>query len=265
MWLLTAVYKLEGEIGVPKPGDGEQESLIRIGNKYSDLLWNRFPRCCPLCYWRRSGGDREKEREPGFLNPCDCLHHEIENVAKSDRRRLVEALRRFSNSNRELQAQGIDEWQHIFSSIFSVNVRDSNLTHLAFHLMEEMGRVSDALIRTYTYKESDWAHGEPSWRRIFLEDGLADVSSRVFMLVEKLGILRQSPNGDRFASRLMTDIGESPLELSRIIWQRYGSGDLGDFICPFCRAKTCVCPIIFVPPDRSVKYLRDLMADVSPT
>src|SRR5437899_4784561 len=135
MWLLTAVYKLEGEIGVPKPGDGEQESLIRIGNKYSDLLWNRFPRCCPLCYWRRSGGDREKEREPGFLNPCDCLHHEIENVAKSDRRRLVEALRRFSNSNRELQPQGIDEWQHIFGSIFSVNVRDSNLTHLAFHLM----------------------------------------------------------------------------------------------------------------------------------
>src|SRR5207248_2378900 len=67
MWLLTAVYKLEGEIGVAKPGDGEQESLIRIGNKYSDLLWNRFPRCCPLCYGRRSGGDREKEKEPASL------------------------------------------------------------------------------------------------------------------------------------------------------------------------------------------------------
>jgi len=265
MWFLTAVHKLEGEVGVPKPGDGERESLIRIGHNYSDLLWNKFPGCCPVCYWRRSGGDREKERKPGFCNPCDCLHHEIEKLQEADRRKHAKALRSFSKSNRELQPQGIDEWQRMFANIFSASLRQFSLTDIAFHLLEEMGQVSDALVRTYTYKEDEWVQAEPSWRQIFLEDELANASSRLFALVEKLDTLRQSPTEDRSTSGLMIDLGETPLKLSRIIWERYGSDDLGDFICPFDRAKTCGCPIIFVPPDRTVMDLRDIIGDVLPT
>ena len=265
MWLFTAVHKLEGEVGVPKPGDGEQESVIRIGHKYSDLLWNKFPGCCPVCYWRRSGGDRDKERELGFRNPCDCLHHEIEELGKTEKRKHARALRSFSKGSRELQPQGIDDWQRMFANIFSASLRHFNLTDIAFHLLEEMGKVSDALVRTYTYTENEWVHAEPSWRQIFLEDELADVSSRLFTVVEKLDMLRQSPIGDRSTPRLTIDIGETPLKLSGIVWQRYGSDDLGEFICPFDQAKACGCPIIFVPSDRSVKDLRDMIDDVLPT
>jgi hypothetical protein len=63
----------------------------------------------------------------------------------------------------------------------------------------------------------------------------------------------------------LIDIGETPLKLSGIIWQRYGPDDLGEFICPIDQAKACGCPIIFVPSDRSVKDLRDMIDDVLPT
>jgi NTP pyrophosphatase (non-canonical NTP hydrolase) len=265
MWLLTAIHKLVGEVGIPKPGDSGQESVIRIGHKYSDLLWNRFPGCCPLCYWRRSEGGREKERDPRLCNPCDCLRYEAEELEKTERRKRVKGIRSFSKTNRELQPHGIDDWQRMFARIFSPDLLRFNLTDIAFRILEEMGQVSDALVRTYTYNENEWVYGEPSWRQIFLEDALADVSARLFTLVQKLEILKQSTIEDRPTSRLMVEIGEAGLKLSGIIWQRYGSDDLGDFMCPFCGAKICDGAIIFVPPDRSVKDLRDLIADSPPT
>ena len=57
-WLFTMLGKLHGAIGVKK--DGEQshvQRLIRIGNDYSALLWNKYPRACPVCFWRRTKGN----------------------------------------------------------------------------------------------------------------------------------------------------------------------------------------------------------------
>jgi hypothetical protein len=262
MWLLTAVHKLEGEVGVPKPGESERESVIRIGQRYSDLLWGRFPGCCPVCYWRRSRGAGEKGSDGRLCDPCDCVHDEAEKLEKADRQKCAKALRSLRKSNRKLQPQGIDDWQHMFAGIFSLCLRHLSLKDLAFRLLEQMGQVSDALVRMYTYKQNDWVHGEPSWRQIFLEDEVADLSSRLFTLVEKLEMLRQSPS-EGWPPRTPTfDSGESPIKLSRLIWQRYGSEDLGDFICPFDNGKICGCPIILVPSDRSVRGLRDMADDV---
>ena len=87
MWLFTTVNKLRGEIGVSKEGEeSEQESLIRIGHGFSDLLWNKYPGLCPVCYWRRTEGDRTKEADSGFRNPCDCLLHDVE-TRSQDRKR----------------------------------------------------------------------------------------------------------------------------------------------------------------------------------
>ncbi|HXH48091.1 MAG TPA: hypothetical protein VNM47_01845 [Terriglobia bacterium] len=264
MWLFTFVHKLGGEVGAPKPPDGEQESVIRIRNQFSDLLWNKFPGCCPTCYWRRSSGGKEREGDPEILNPCDCAHNEVERLGKAERQKLAKALRSFSRRNRKLQPQGIDEWQRMFAGVFSGSLRNSSLKDLAFRLLEQMGQVSDALVRTYTYKKDDWGHGEPSWRQIFLEDELADVSCQLFTLVEKLGILMRSPTEDRSTSHLVIDPEGPAVKLSGIIWQRYGSDEIGDFICPFDGLKACGCPIIIVPSDRSVKDLRDMIDDDLP-
>jgi len=194
MWLFTAVNKFRGQIGIANDRESEQESLIRIAHGYSDLLWNKFPSLCPVCYWRRAKGNRTSEKNPGFSEPCDCFLHDVETRNQDQKRRHTKALRAFSRQHSLKKPQGIDQWQDMFARIFEANLRHLTLTSIAFHLLEEMGEVSDAMVRMYTYTEGDFVPGEPSWRQIWLEDELADVSSWLFALVKKLDAVRQKAN-----------------------------------------------------------------------
>jgi len=263
MWLFTTVNKLRGEIGVSKDGESEQESLIRIGHGFSDLLWNKYPGLCPVCYWRRTEGDRTKEEDSGFGNPCDCLLHDVETRSQDQKRQHTKALRAFSREHRQEKSRGIDRWQKMFARIFEANPRHLTLTSIAFHLLEEMGEVSDAMVRMYTYRKEDFVDGEPSWRQIWLENELADVSSWLFALVEKLDTVRQTAN-EYDEWRFGTSFRNKRITLSQIIWKRYGSDKIQDFICPHPppQKSVCTCPLILVPADRSVKDLQAKVIDV---
>lgn len=263
MWLFTAVNKFRGEIGVLKKGESEQESIIRIGYSFSDLIWNKYPGLCPVCYWRRTEGDRNGENGPGFSYPCDCLLYDVERRNQNQKRQHTKALRAFSKDESPKKPGGIDQWQDMFARIFSANLQHLTLPSIAFHLLEEMGEVSDAMVRMYTYREEDFVDGEPSWRQIWLEDELADVSSWLFTLVEKLDTVRQTANELdewQFGEVLRT----KRITLSQILWKRYGSDDLKDFICPHPppQKSVCTCPLILVPTDRSVRDVQDKVADV---
>ena len=60
MWLFTVLGKLRGEMGEPNMDtEKPEETLHRISHDFSDLLWNKYPGMCPVCYWRRTGGDRK--------------------------------------------------------------------------------------------------------------------------------------------------------------------------------------------------------------
>lgn len=263
MWLFSAVNKFRGEIGVPNGPESEQESIIRIGNSFSDLLWNKFPGLCPVCYWLRTEGDRTREKDPGFRKPCDCLLHDIETRDQDQKLQHTKALRAFSGDQRQNKPQGIDQWQDMFARIFAAKLRHLTLMSIAFHLLEEMGKVSDAMVRMYTYSEANFVTGEPSWRQIWLEDELADVSFWLFALVEKLDTVRQTAN-EYDIWRFGAGFRDKRITLSQIIWKRYGSDDIKDFICPHSpsQKRVCTCPLILVPADRSVQDVRDRVIDV---
>lgn len=260
MWLFTTVQKLQGPVGSPKPpSDSLQESLIRVASSYSGMLWNRYPGLCPLCYWRRTAGDRRKESKPGFRNPCDCLSHETPERDAEQRRLHVGALRVFSQDAAAAKPSSVDNWQEMFTTIFAANLRHLELSDIAFHLLEEMGEASDALIRMYTYKDSNFVVGEPRWRQIQLEDQLSDVSSWMFALAAKLDLLRRGEVGrTKWLKGEEKSQGERLL-LSQIIWRRYGSDELETFACWSCRMPSCSCKIVLVPPDRSVDELLGLI------
>jgi NTP pyrophosphatase (non-canonical NTP hydrolase) len=263
MWLFTAVSKLRGEFGTSSGGESEQETLIRIAHGYSDLLWNKFPGLCPVCYWRRAKGNKIRERNARLRETCDCLLHDVETRNQNQKRQHTKALRAFSRDQRRNKPRGIDEWQDMFGRIFTANLRHLSLTSIAFHLLEEMGEVSDAMVRMYTYSKKNFVLGEPSWRQVWLEDELADVSSWLFTLVEKLDTVRQTAN-EYDVWRFGTGFRDKRITLSQIIWKRYGSDDLKDFICPHppAQQRVCTCPLILVPVDRSVKDVQDKMIDV---
>jgi len=263
MWLFTVVRKLQGPIGTPKPpNDSPQESLIRIAGSYSDMLWNKFPGICPLCYWRRTRGDRKKEQEAGFRNRCDCISHDNERRDAIQKQLHSNSLRAYSNEIVARKPAGVDDWQKMFSTIFAVNLRHLDLSDIALHLLEEMGEVSDALVRMYTYKETDFITAEPLWRQVRLEEELSDVSSWLFALVEKLNSVCHSAADYVRSFHLQEGSGGEYLLLSQVIWQRYGSDSLKKFACWKCGDPHCRCQIILVPPDRSVADLRGLI--VSP-
>jgi len=122
-----------------------------------------------------------------------------------------------------------------------------------------MGEVSNALVRMYTYKESDFVDGEPSIRQVWLEEELSNVSSWLFALVEKLDSVRN--RADEYQRWLLRDdaFQRDGLLLSQIIWRRYGSDEHQSFVCWKCGEQSCTCQIILVPPDRSVEDLRGLI------
>jgi NTP pyrophosphatase (non-canonical NTP hydrolase) len=260
MWLFTMVQKLQGPVGSPKPpNDSPQESLIRVASSYSEMLWSRYPGICPLCYWRRTGGDRAEENRPGFKNPCDCLCHDTPERDTSQRQLHVATLRAFSQNAAASKPTSVDKWQEMFSTIFAANLRRLELSDIAFHLLEEMGEASDALIRMYTYKDTNFVVGEPRRRQIQLEDQLSDVSSWIFALAAKLDLLRRSEAERTDCLKGGEKSNVERLLLSQIIWSRYRCDEPGKFACWSCRMPNCVCKVVLVPPDRSVDELRGLI------
>ncbi len=201
--------------------------------------------------------------KPRFGEPCDCLSHDVKARDQKQKRQHTKTLRAFSKAHYENRPKSVDQWQDMFSRIFAAKLHHLSLINIAFHLLEEMGKVSDAIVRMYTYSEKNFVLGEPSWRQIWLEDALADVLSWLFMMVEKIDIIRRTANK---SDRWLFEIGFScnHITLSKIIWERYGSDDLKDFICPHTqdRQRICVCPLIIVSADRSVKDVRKRVVNV---
>ena len=249
MWLFTFLGKLQGMMGEEKAGDQrEEESLIRVTMDYSDMLWLKYPGMCPVCYWRRTdGGERENEKRENFRNGCDCLLFNIESRDQSEKKRHATALRAYANEITDGKPETVDDWQEMFGRIYQANLQHIDLSDIAFHLLEEVGEVSDAIVRIYTYSESrPLTSEEPRWRQTWLEEEIADVSSWLFALVEKLDLIRETADeydkwrfGEAFVAR-------THIQLSRIIWRRYGSDDLRRFYCPHCREIECNCWIRFI-------------------
>lgn len=263
MWLFTFLGKTQGEMCTKKDGEvRDEESLIRVGYQYSELLWNKYPSVCPMCFWRRTNDDSQSEDDASFGAPCDCLIHEVESRDQSQKRSHVEKLRAFARKTVDKKPSTVDEWQRMFQSIYQANLRHLTLNDIAFHLLEEMGEVSDAMVRMYTFREEELVKGEPNWRQVWLEEELADVSSWLFALVIKLDFMREIADAyDEHMLKQRDVITRLALTLSRIVWTYYGSDDIQGFFCEKCTEKVCVCPIKLVPNDLTLQDIVSLKSE----
>ena len=249
MWFFTLLGKLHGELGQPRNGESPRHSLIRIGSGYSQLLWNKYPGMCPVCYWRRTGGRRERE-ERELNSPCDCLLHEVESRDQSQKRAHAEALRAYASERNEFRPVAVDDWEAMFGTIFEANLRHLDMPAIAFHLLEELGEVSDAMVRMYTFKSDRLAAGEVRWCQVWLEEELADVSSWMFALVKKANSIIELANEyDTWRAQDTAAPARPGIKLSTILWRKYGSDDLKTLYCPYGpgQAEKCTCVIAFVP------------------
>jgi NTP pyrophosphatase (non-canonical NTP hydrolase) len=252
LWLFTAILKLTGKFGQSEGRtETAQESLIRIQSSCSDLIWRKYPKLCPKCF----AGETVSPEGWGLVNLCECAAQRTEKENDEVRRKRIMAVQRYSDGVRDTKPSSVDQWQEMFGGIFAKNLATLSLSDIALHLMEELGETSDAMVRMYTYKEKTFRLGEPNWRMTNLEGQLADVFSWLFVLTEKLNVLHGE--GHQHDKQQLSTIPKrtDSNRLSSIIWQRYGSNDLGSFYCPFCKDITCHCQIILVPQTHPIEEL----------
>ena len=177
MWLFTFADKIKGSFtqSVDNSNCRIGEYTIRTEKEFSEIIWDKYPKVCPVCFWWRhqNGCDTPEDYEKG----CECLIHDVEDRDKTkgeeekrnkvlEKQSRVKALRNFAKTQSELEKKPntIDDWQKMFKELFKSNLRHISLVDIGFHLLEEVGEVSDAMMRMYSYKGS--FNGQPKWNQI---------------------------------------------------------------------------------------------------
>lgn len=269
MWLFTLVGKIIATYGAPINSHGIEETTIRIDNEFSDLVWNKYPRMCPVCFWRRTK-EGMKISSKDFNRPCDCLLYPVESRDQSEdekrdhiKKLHIKKLHKYAKEHYSDKPPSVDLWQGMFYDIYRSNLRHLRLQDIAFHLLEEVGEVSNAMSRMYTYGKDKFKPGEPSWHRIYLENEIADVASWLFTLVNSLELIPRIASTFQkyvFGSTVMRD---DQITLSGIIWGRYGANVLNKLYCPHCKSSPiCECPIILVSTDELLTQAKNYVTDV---
>lgn len=253
MWLFTFAGKIRGALNISvNEGNFDnkfEEITIRTECGFSDIIWYKYPDICPVCFWHRNEKNIDN-CSPEFIKACDCLIHEIETRDQSEKREHVAKLRRYAKDRVDGKPNDVDGWQYMFRNIFEANLRHIDLVDIGFHLLEEVGEVSDSMVRMYTYKtgkDGDFKKNEWKWRRIWLEEEIADVASWLFTLVNHLRSVPEIANAfQKYLYQAEPLRLDSDIKLSRIIWNRYGNEGSGEWFCPYCKQKICRCPILLV-------------------
>lgn len=262
MWLFTFVGKIRGTFGSVAGRQGIEESTIRIKVTLSDIVWNKYPRVCPVCFGRRINDGEATDIQ--LIRPCDCLLYPVETRDPKQVKDYINKLRQYAKDHIDDKPKSVNEWQQLFQNIYEANLRHLSLTDIAFHLLEEVGEVSNAMLRMYTYDREEFAAGEPEWRQKGLENEIADVSSWLFTLVNHL---ESMPKIAREFQEFLwgeTVLRETPITLSSIIWKRYGSDSLDSLYCPHkCKKSVCKCPVWLVRDKKSLVKIRDNFAPSS--
>lgn len=258
MWLFTFVGKINVPLGTQTNPHGIEESTIRIRGKisFSDIIWNKYPRLCPVCFWRRF--QKIGRIEDVRAGPCDCLVHEVEMRDKAQEKQQLEELQRYANMHSKNKPETVDGWQDMFKDIYKANLRHLDLEDIAFHLLEEVGEVSNAVVRSYTYVGEELKAGEPYSRQRFLESEIADVSSWIFALVNCLELVPEiAKELEKFVFG-ETVLRDEKITLSRIIWKRY-AWPRNSWYCPHvCESPKCKCPIHLINDEERLNKFKEL-------
>ena len=264
MWLFTFVGKIRGPVGLQVGHQSQTESAIRTEVAFSDLIWNKYPRICPVCFGRRLDQGVSLS-DIQLTDACDCFLHSVEDRDPKRTRSHIDQLRLYAEERRHQgdMPPSVDEWQKMFAEIFQANLRHLNLTSIAFHLLEEVGEVSDAMVRMYTYVKPEFQPGEPTWHQYSLENEIADVCSWLFTLVNHLQLIPDIIKEYEIFLHGREVTQKEEVKLSSIIWGRYGNDQLEKLYCPHCKApEKCACQIVLVPYDADVAILKSYTTEV---
>ena len=174
MWVFTMVSKRGAPLGQPQDWEVRQEeALVRVSKPLSGLLWTKFPGACPWC------ATRSTITQAHYVRPCIC--QDDSGVTAHPSRKVLDTVWvDYATAHGHHTPPTIDAWQTLFGTVYSQRLERLDPRSLALHLLEEVGEVSDAIVRTYSYIEGELKAGAPNHREARLGGAVSDVVSLLF-------------------------------------------------------------------------------------
>jgi len=260
MWFLTFVGKLQQRVE-DRRKTSQEALLFYTPLTLTDLVWNKYPYTCPACFLRVN--KKTKKSKP-WKRRCDCLLNSsiVEGRTDDEKAGTEKELRDFAKEHEAEKVSKLVELEGMFAFLYGANYETFSLESIAFHLLEEVGEVSDALIRLYSYNLSKTPNPAKFYesRRLHLESEIADVMSWIFAVSIKVKLLYQVyeklPEGVGLGPFQTAPSPRAPqINLANILWNRYGDKNTGLLYCPTCGKPQCNCKLRFYKTAAATKSL----------
>jgi hypothetical protein len=209
-----------------------------------------------------------------FPVPCTCLsdvnkvekRHDMEDAVNDMKNDLRLEFANEIKANMKDKILSLVDFENMFEGIFRNNYQLLSVQNIAFHLLEEVGEVSGALVNCYVYKTEELSKDirEINLRKSKLEEEVADVFSWLFALLLKIRNIYFEDSQEYLdkVRRLYGGVKEhnkttGQLSLADIIWIKNGihpkkngkdgEREITDYLrCSKCHKIRCECSRYFI-------------------
>lgn len=231
------------------------DGLFRLEAPLSRILWDKYPNACSACYTRRVALAKEPELWEGETQECNCiltlaetedrgviLTPEQKTEAKMHRRDYAQ----LHWADSDYGVLSLKELEDRFALMFRRNTFAMDLETLAFHFLEEVGEVAEALTDLYTYVNVAESSLGEEWqaRRFELEEELADSFSWLFAISSKFRDIFQVFDSYTENTHIAQD-----MYIASHLRKRHMSDATSLMICWDCKQAVCGCNIRLIVTD----------------
>ncbi|HET6979289.1 MAG TPA: MazG-like family protein [Pyrinomonadaceae bacterium] len=270
MWFLSFIAQTH-------QSENDLDQYFHLDVLPSDIIWNKYPAHCPACFdffmaeqiGARNPLDAEEiinqrgeqlndkivkfANDPSVQQPyvCACLSHigfaeDRHAIYKPINEKLDGFRLVYANETRKNKIHSIKSLEEMFESVFHNSYEVFSIENIAFHLLEEVGEVTQSIKDLYTFDEDrePFSVTASQRRRMKFEEELADVFSWIFALMLKIRRV-YFKDAQEYVTSLVKGLEVNfmgSLNLADIIWAKYGRTENGGtMFCSGCLRAPCSC------------------------
>lgn len=242
-WLFTLAGRICRPVAQETGFYDERSSVIATSEPLTQSMWRRISGACIVC---ARADESVTSSSVADQISCTCP---LDRVSPTDK--STQTQRDVSEHSNSVPPSTIAEWDFQISSLLQGHANSTDLD-LCSRLLESLGFLYDAMVRMYTYRNTDVSGNDDEDRALVrvrqqrLEHRIADTTIWLFLLSKKILQPRILPSG---------------LSLAWVIASSYATPE-GKLWCPFCRHAQCDCRPFFAPEDLTCDRLLGLLGQI---
>ena len=257
IWWLSFIRKCNLLCQESTHGVYDEDIVFAFPFSATEIIWDKYPWVCPVEFGLAVHEVKNIRWDDRPAQVCMCLARkkDVEERSDDEKERAKKSLREFARLHWRHHPRYINSMEGMLQSIFSGPIYQYSFQELFFHLIEEVGEVSEALSNATVSEclSSDGSNGKmlknERKRKIYaITEELADVFSWAVSIVAKVQSHLISfehyldARHEKNELHTIRDIlkGSQHISLSAAIWQKYGLKH-NELRCDHCNKRPCTC------------------------